>query len=53
MCPTQTEAQPNQPSPFSCTRQDRRFCAVRSYQGAEAGMWRLNFDIEDDGLEGR
>ena len=53
------DAQPNLTGPFDCTRQDRRltldrwegFCAVKCYEGEEAGMWKLYFDVDDDGLE--
>jgi hypothetical protein len=53
------DAQPNLTGPFDCTRQDQRltfdrwegFCAVKCYEGEEAGMWKLYFDVDDDGLE--
>jgi hypothetical protein len=55
------DAQPNMTGPFDCTRQDRRltfdkwegFCAVKCYEGEEVGMWKLYFDVDDDGLVGK
>lgn len=55
------DAQPNLTGPFDCTRQDRRltfdkwegFVAVRVKEGEEEGMWKLYFDVDDDGLVGK
>lgn len=55
------DAHPNITGPFDATRQDRRltledwegFVAVKQEEGEDAGMWKLYWDKDDDGLIGK
>lgn len=55
------DAHPNITGPFNCTRQDKRltledwegFVAVKQEEGEDAGMWKLYWDKDDDGLRGK
>lgn len=55
------DAHPNITGPFNCTRQDKRltledwegFVAVKQEEGEDAGMWKLYWDKDDDGLMGK